>query len=280
MNWFRKPKYTTLTVSPPQIKPPSNIWVKCDGCGELIYKNELENNFMVCIKCNFHFRLSAKERIKITLDKGSFKEDFTEIHPVDFLGFYDTKGYNERLIEASKNTGCSDAIVCGYGKIDKKPVAIGVMDFSFMGGSMGSVVGEKITLLVEKATESKIPLIIFSSSGGARIQEGMVSLIQMAKTSGAISYFKKNGGFYLSALTDPTTGGVAASFALLGDIIIAEPKALIGFAGPRVIEQTIRQHLPSGFQTSEFLLSHGIIDMVVERKNLKKTISSLLTFFS
>ncbi|MEW6102778.1 MAG: acetyl-CoA carboxylase, carboxyltransferase subunit beta [bacterium] len=280
MAFFRKPKYTTLAFKPQEINPPNELWIKCDGCSTLLYKNELERNLSVCPKCNFHFRLKAKDRIKITIDKKSFKEDFSDISPCDFLRFKDIKPYEERLKSAEKETGLSDAIVCGFGKIDGHPVAIAIMDFSFMGGSMGSVVGEKIALLTEKAIELSSPLIIFSSSGGARMQEGMVSLFQMAKTAGVISVFKKRGGFFISVLTDPTTGGVSASFAFLGDVIIAEPKALIGFAGPRVIEQTIRQRLPDGFQRSEFLLSHGIIDMITERKDLKKRLSSLLSFFS
>ncbi|MEW6679521.1 MAG: acetyl-CoA carboxylase, carboxyltransferase subunit beta [bacterium] len=280
MTLFKKPKYTTLTFKPSQINPPNELWIKCEGCSNLLYKNELERNLCVCPKCNFHFRLKPKERIKIILDKKSFKEDFSDILPMDFLKFKDIKPYEERLKEAGKETGLSDAIVCGFGEIDKRDVAIAIMDFSFMGGSMGSVVGEKIALLTEKASLLSLPLIIFSSSGGARMQEGMVSLFQMAKTAGAIFLFKKRGGFFISVLTDPTTGGVSASFAFLGDVIIAEPKALIGFAGPRVIEQTIRQRLPEGFQRAEFLLSHGIIDMIIERKELKKRLSSLLSLFS
>lgn len=280
MAFFRKPKYTTLVVKPPVINPPNELWIKCNGCYELLYKNELLRNLYVCSKCNFHFRLSSKERIKIILDKRSFKEEFKEIIPCDFLGFKDIKEYGERLKSASKETGLSDAIVCGFGKIEQKDVAIGVMDFSFMGGSMGSVVGEKISLLAEKAAEFSLPLIIFSASGGARMQEGTISLFQMAKTSAALSSFKKRGGLFISVLTDPTTGGVSASFAFLGDIIIAEPQALIGFAGPRVIEQTIKQQLPSDFQKAEFLLSHGMIDMIVERKELKKRLSFLISFFS
>lgn len=280
MAFFRKSKYTTLVVKPPVINPPNELWIKCNGCSELLYKNELLRNLYVCSKCNFHFRLSSKERIKITLDKRSFKEEFKEIIPCDFLGFKDIKEYGERLKSASKETGLSDAIVCGFGKIEQQDVAIGVMDFSFMGGSMGSVVGEKISLLAEKAAEFSLPLIIFSASGGARMQEGTISLFQMAKTSAALSSFKKKGGLFISVLTDPTTGGVSASFAFLGDIIIAEPQALIGFAGPRVIEQTIKQQLPSDFQKAEFLLSHGMIDMIVERKELKKRLSFLISFFS
>lgn len=280
MAFFRKPKYTTLTFKPQPINPPNELWIKCNGCSELLYKKELLRNLYVCSKCNFHFRLSPYERIKITLDKKSFKEAFTDIFPSDFLHFKDIKGYGERLKEASKETKLSDAIICGFGKIDGRDVAIGIMDFSFMGGSMGSVVGEKIVLLSEKAASLSLPLIIFSASGGARMQEGMVSLFQMAKTAASISSFKKSGRPFISVLTDPTTGGVSASFAFLGDIIIAEPKALIGFAGPRVIEQTIRERLPEDFQRAESLLAHGMIDMVVERKELKKRLSSLLSLFS
>jgi len=279
MTFFKKPKYTTLPFKPKEVNPPNELWIKCDGCFNLLYKNELERNLYVCPKCNFHFRLKPRDRIKITLDKRSFREEFTHISPIDFLGFKDVKSYGERLKNAEKETGMQDAILCGFGKINGRDIAIGVMDFSFMGGSMGSVVGEKISLLTEKAGKLSLPLVIFSASGGARMQEGVVSLFQMAKTSGVISKFKKGGGFFISVLTDPTTGGVSASFGFLGDIIIAEPKALIGFAGPRVIEQTIRQRLPDGFQRAEFLLSHGMIDMVVERKMLKKRISSLISLF-
>lgn len=280
MAFFRKPKYITIPFKPQPITPPNGVWIKCSGCSELLYKKELSRNLYVCPKCNFYFRLSSKERIRITLDRRSFKEEFKDILPTDFLGFKDIKGYSERLKEASKETGISDAFTCGFGKIDDHQVAIGVMDFSFMGGSMGSVVGEKISLLAEKAAELSLPLIIFSASGGARMQEGMISLLQMAKTAAAISSFKNKGGLFISVLTDPTTGGVSASFAFLGDIIIAEPKALIGFAGPRVIEQTIRQRLPDNFQSAEFLLQHGMIDMVTERRDLKKRLSSLLSLLS
>ncbi|MBU1262624.1 acetyl-CoA carboxylase, carboxyltransferase subunit beta [bacterium] len=281
MSWFKKPKYTTLTIKPQIEKRPSpdGIWIKCEECNELIYKKEWLKLLKICPKCGFHFQINPEERVKIIFDKGSFKESFSEIQPVDFLGFKDIKGYKERLLEYQKKVGLSDAIVCGKGKIGGITVASCLFDFSFMGGSMGSVVGEKVTLTAELAQAERIPLLIFSASGGARMQEGIISLLQMAKTVSAINSLKKEGGFYLSVLCNPTTGGVAASFAFLGDVVIAEPKALIGFAGPRVIEQTIKEKLPAGFQRAEFLSEHGMVDMIVKRKDLKKKITELLRFF-
>lgn len=281
MSWFRRPKYTTLTPSTQKREklPQGGIWIKCEECNELIYKKEWIRLFKICPKCGFHFQINPEERVKIIFDKGSWKEAFSEIQPVDFLGFKDIKGYKERLFEYQKKVGSKDAITCGKGKIGGAMVASCLLDFSFMGGSMGSVVGEKIALTAEMAQAEKIPLLIFSASGGARMQEGIVSLLQMAKTVSAINSLKKEGGFYLSVLCNPTTGGVAASFAFLGDVVIAEPKALIGFAGPRVIEQTIKEKLPPGFQRAEFLSEHGMVDMIVQRKDLKKKITELLQFF-
>lgn len=261
-----------------QNKPsiPEGLWIKCPGCSEIIYKKELGRNLDVCPKCNHHFRISARRRIDVTFDKGSFKKLFEDIAPQDLLDFTDTKKYKDRLQEDGKKTGLLDAAVSGEGTIDKIRTAATILDFNFMGGSMGRVVGEKIAKTFEYAIQEKLPVIIFSSSGGARMQEGIFSLMQMAKTSALVSEFRKTALPYISVVTDPTTGGVSASFANLGDIIIAEPKALIGFAGPRVIEKTIHQSLPDGFQKSEYLLEHGMIDMIVERKDMKSVLKNLL----
>ncbi|MDA8272601.1 MAG: acetyl-CoA carboxylase, carboxyltransferase subunit beta [Deltaproteobacteria bacterium] len=255
---------------------PEGLWIKCPSCSEIIYKKELERNLEVCPKCNYHFRINADKRIDITFDEGSFKSLFEDITPQDLLDFTDTKKYRDRLKEDSKKTGLSDAVISGEGTIDKIRVAATLFDFNFMGGSMGRVVGEKIARTFEYAIQEKLPVIIFSSSGGARMQEGIFSLMQMAKTVAFVSEFQKVSLPYISVVTDPTTGGVSASFASLGDVIIAEPKALIGFAGPRVIEKTIHQSLPEGFQRSEYLLEHGMIDMIVERKDIKNTLKNLL----
>jgi acetyl-CoA carboxylase carboxyl transferase subunit beta len=276
MPLFRKRKYSILEPKSLRSKQRKALWLKCEGCGGLIYRREWEENLKVCPSCNFHYRLSAKERIEITLDDGKITEIEQEITPIDFLGFKDKKTYSERLRETEEKVGLKDAAVVGIGKISGWELVFCVLDFGFMGGSMGSVVGEKITRAAELAKEKGLPFITCSSSGGARMQEGMASLMQMAKTSAAISKLNKEGNLYISILTNPTTGGVLASFASLGDIIIAEEKALIGFAGPRVIEQTIQQKLPSGFQSAEFLLKHGMIDIVVHRRRLKATISQLL----
>ena len=251
---------------------PEGLWTKCKKCEQIIFQKDFEENFMVCPKCGYYVRLNSKERIELLTDKDSFKEINANLKPVDVLDF---PGYKEK--KDSYKT--KDAICTGEAKMGGNPVAIGVMDFEFMGGSMGSVVGEKIVRLIERAMDKKLPVILVSASGGARMQEGIFSLMQMAKTSAALAKLAKKKLPYISVLTDPTTGGVAASFAMLGDVIIAEPNALIGFAGPRVIEQTIRQQLPKGFQLSEFLLKHGMIDMVVERKNLRETIIKLINFF-
>ncbi len=279
MSWFKKPTYTTLSPKAKRTNLPGGLWIKCEDCGKLIYKGDWEERLKVCPECNYHFRLNFREWLELLLDKGGFVEYDSTIKPIDFLGFTDSKPYKDRLKDASERTGLSDSIITGEGEIGGNKIAIGVLDFNFMGGSMGSVVGEKITRLFEYATEKRLPVFIVSSSGGARMQEGVVALMQMAKTSGAVSKFSKSGGLYISLLTHPTTGGVTASFASLGDIIIGEPKALIGFAGPRVIEQTIKQILPEGFQRAEFLLEHGLIDLIVERKDLRETIIRLLTLF-
>ncbi len=257
---------------------PNGLWIKCSDCGEIIYKKELERNLHVCAKCNHHHRITAKQRIALVIDEGTFVEHDAGIEPVDALRFKDLKRYKERLAASQKAITTKDALLCGEGAIGGHTVMVAAFEFGFMGGSMGSVVGEKIARLFETGLEKGMPVVIFSSSGGARMQEGILSLMQMAKTSTAIARFKEHGLPYLSVLTDPTTGGVSASFAMLGDIILAEPKALIGFAGRRVIEQTIRQNLPDNFQTSEYLLDHGMLDMIVERKDMKGLLSRLLGF--
>lgn len=251
-------------------------WVKCDDCKEIIYKKELERNLKVCPKCNYHFRIGAKERLKILVDEGSFVEVDKNLVSADPLNFKDTIPYKERLKKYQQNGGLLEAAISGDALIKGHPVSLVIMDFSFMGGSMGCVVGEKVTKAVERAIEKDQTLITVSSSGGARMQEGIFSLMQMAKISAAIGKLKESKTLYISVLCDPTFGGVTASFAMLGDIIIAEPKSLIGFAGPRVIEQTIKQPLPDDFQRANFLLEHGFIDMVVERKDLKDTLAKII----
>lgn len=252
-------------------------WVQCQACREMIYRKEVERNFHVCPKCHYHFRISPRERLAMLLDEGSFIETNPDLRPGNPLEFKDRLRYEERLAESRQKTGTFEAIITGKGKILGQPIMIGVMDFEFMGGSMGSVVGEKILRLIEIAIEEEVGVIIFCASGGARMQEGILSLMQMAKTSAAIARLKEKRLPYISVLTDPTTGGVSASFAMLGDIILAEPKAIIGFAGQRVIEQTIKQKLPEGFQRSEYLLARGMIDLIVERKEMKKLIATLLS---
>jgi acetyl-CoA carboxylase carboxyl transferase subunit beta len=266
---------------PPRTKKaiPAGVWTKCEKCEQIIYNKELEENFKICPKCGAHFRLNPRERIKQLFDEGSFKEFGEMIHPMDPLSFADIQPYSVRLAQSKKKTGRSDACLAGDAAIDGHALVAALLDFDFMGGSMGSVVGEKITLAIEKALKDRLPLLIVSASGGARMQEAILSLMQMAKTSAALAKLHEARVPFISLLTDPTTGGVTASFAMLGDIIIAEPKALIAFAGPRVIEQTIREQLPEGFQLSEFLLSHGMIDMIAERKDLKKCLSNLLAYF-
>lgn len=257
---------------------PEGLWTKCKNCEEIIYNKELEDNFKVCPKCGYYFRLSAPERIALLLEPKSFKEYDKNLLPADPLSFIVNQSYQEKIAEDQKKSGLKEAVITGEGLIGEHRIVIGVLDFEFLGGSMGSVVGEKITRAIEKAIKKKLPLIIVSASGGARMQEGVLSLMQMSKTSAALAKFAHAHLPFVSILTDPTTGGVSASFAFLGDIIISEPKALIGFAGPRVIEQTIRQPLPEGFQQAEFLLKHGMIDLIVERKEMKKTLIRLLNF--
>jgi acetyl-CoA carboxylase carboxyl transferase subunit beta len=272
MAWFKKTKEIRTDKKG---KTPEGLWVKCDGCKEIIYKKEIEKNLKICPKCNYHFRISARERLKLLVDEGSFVEIDENLSSVDPLHFKDSISYKERLKENQKKSGLKEAVVSGDALIKGYPVSLAVMDFSFMGGSMGSVVGEKVSRAAERSIEKKQPFISIASSGGARMQEGIFSLMQMAKASASIGKLKDNGILYISILCDPTFGGVTASFATLGDIIIAEPKSLIGFAGPRVIEQTIKQPLPDDFQRADFLLEHGLIDMVVDRKILKETLAKI-----
>lgn len=271
-----KPKIKIQTTK----KDGFSGWLKCTHCNELIHTNELQQNSNCCPKCDYHYRLSADERIKSLVDPDSFHKLFDDLQPIDALQFVDTEPYTERLTSAKAKSGNSEAVIVGTGRLGGHEAALGVLDFSFMGGSMGSVVGERLTRLIELAAQKKIPLIIISTSGGARMQESTLSLMQMAKTSAALARLHEAGVPYISIFTNPTTGGVTASFASLGDVIIAEPNALICFAGPRVIEQTIGHQLPPGAQKSEFLLHHGMIDCIVSRHELKAKVIDLLEFFS
>ncbi len=257
---------------------PEGLWAKCPKCEHIIYNKELDKNLKICSKCGHNMRVSARERIAMLLGD-AFKEIASMIEPEDPLRFSDTAPYKNRLEDGQRKTGMKEAVVIGEGQLGPQRIVVGALDFGFMGGSMGSVVGEKVTMAIEYAIEHELPLLIVSSSGGARMQEGILSLFQMAKTSAALGLLEKARLPYISLVVDPTTGGVTASFAMLGDIIVAEPKALVAFAGPRVIEQTIRQTLPQGFQQSEFLLKHGMVDLVVERHQLKETLIRLFGFF-
>ena len=276
MSWFKK----DLGRKDTDKKGSQGLWVKCNNCSEIIYKKEVERNLEVCPKCEYHFRIAARDRMNIIMDKDTFVELDADMTSKDPIGFRDMKTYKDRVKAATKSGVSKDSFIYGMGAINGEKAVVGVFDFTFMGGSMGSVVGEKITRLVEKATAEKCGAIVFSASGGARMQEGIFSLMQMAKTSAAIKRHKDNGLPYISVLTDPTTGGVTASFAMLGDVNIAEPKALIGFAGQRVIQETIRQKLPDGFQRAEYLLEHGMVDMIVERKDMKDKLAQLLGLFA
>jgi len=277
MAWFRKTKKPKpVRMDRPRSTVPEGLWLKCEGCKEIVYSRDLDRNLKVCPKCGYHFRIDARARVSLLLDDPQPRELFSDVSPVDPLNFRDTKRYRDRLKSYQQAVGERDAVLVVQGTIEEIPVVLAVMEYRFMGGSMGSVVGEKITRAAERATERKWPLIVVSASGGARMQEGVLSLMQMAKISGALSRLRTARLPYLSVLTDPTTGGVTASFAMLGDLNIAEPGALIGFAGPRVIEQTIRQSLPEGFQRSEFLLDHGFLDLVVKRADLKETLARCL----
>jgi acetyl-CoA carboxylase carboxyl transferase subunit beta len=275
--WFRKDKAPRAVRDMGKATSlGEGLFLKCDGCRETLYAKEVDRNQRVCPKCGFHFRLSVDERLKLLLDDGSFQPLFDDVRPTDPLRFRDTKRYRDRLREYESRSGRLDAITAGAGTIEGGRVLVAALDYAFMGGSMGSVVGEVLTRLAEKAREGRTPLVVVTASGGARMQEGILSLMQMAKVSAALGRLAEARVPYVTILTDPTTGGVTASFAMLGDVTLAEPKALVGFAGPRVIEQTIRQTLPEGFQRSEFLLDHGFVDAVVPRKELKATLANVL----
>jgi len=275
MAWFKRSKASIATET--QRKDiPDGLWTKCEGCGEIIHRKQLQQQFYTCLKCNYHFRIGSKEYIAILLDEGTFREMDRKMRSNDPLSFTDTKKYRDRIRESIRKTGLYDAVRTGTGKINGIEVVVGAMDFGFVGGSMGSVVGEKVARATDKAWKSKKPLVIVSSSGGARMQEAAISLMQMAKTSAKIARLSKAGIPYISVITDPTTGGVTASYTMLGDVHIAEPNALIGFAGPRVIKQATGKDLPPGFQRSEFLLDHGFVDVIVHRKDMKETVTTFL----
>src|SRR2546427_6811096 len=277
--WFKKDKAPKELRERRPSKVPEGLWVKCESCQQILYNKELARNFKICPKCGYHFRLSAPERLRMLFDDEKYVELDGELRSADPLKFRDSKRYRDRLKQNQETVGTSDAIVVGSGTMGGMPVIIGAMEFSFLGGSMGSVVGEKVTRAAERCLRERRPLVIVSTSGGARMQEGILSLMQMAKISAAIARLSEALIPYISVMADPTTGGVTASFAMLGDLNIAEPNALIGFAGPRVIEQTIRQKLPAGFQRSEFLLEHGMLDAIVNRKELRTYVIKALDFF-
>ena len=278
MAWFKRKKDNIAPETNPKENMPDGLWEKCTECGEIMHKKQLENNLWTCIKCNYHFRIGSAEYFKLLLDEGTFKEYDKKMKSADPLKFEDTKKYTQRIESTIKATGLQDAVRTGIGKILGKEVVIGCMDFKFIGGSMGSVVGEKLARAAHKALKNKFPLIIISSSGGARMMEGALSLMQMAKTSARLAQLADAKIPYISVVTDPTTGGTTASYAMLGDVIVAEPNALIGFAGPRVIKQTIGKDLPAGFQKSEFVQEHGFVDMISHRKELRQTLSTILDF--
>jgi acetyl-CoA carboxylase carboxyl transferase subunit beta len=277
--WFWRRKGEAGEERPRKVIP-EGLWVKCESCKEIVYRAEVDRAGRVCPKCRYPFRIGARERLASLVDAGSFEEREAGLRSRDPLGFKDTKRYTDRLKAARAKTGLEEAVITGLGRIGGHQVALAVFEFGFLGGSMASVVGEKLTRTIELAIAKRVPLLIVSASGGARMQEGILSLMQMAKTAAALQRLAVERLPYISLLTDPTTGGVTASFAMLGDIVMAEPRALIGFAGPRVIAETIRQPLPEGFQRSEFLLEHGQLDLVVERRDLRETLRRLLTFFA
>jgi len=274
MVWFKRKEKGVLTTEKKQI--PDGLWLRCDQCNEILYRKELEKNLYVCFKCDYHFKIRSHQYLSIILDENSFQEEFASMYSVDPLKFKGIKKYSDQIKGATKKTGINEAVVVGKGLLSEKPVVVAVMDFAFIGGSMGSVVGEKIARAIQKAIDEKLPLIIVSASGGARMMEGAYSLMQMAKTSALLAEYSQQGGLYISVLTNPTTGGVTASFSMLGDLIIAEPGALIGFAGPRVIKQTIGEDLPEGFQRSEFQLKHGFVDSIISRTELKNKLSNMI----
>jgi len=279
MAWFKRSQ-ENIAAETQKRETPDGLWTKCDQCGEIVHKMELEKNLHTCPTCNAHFRIGSKEYLDLLLDEGSFKEHDRKMRSADPLKFVDTKRYRDRTPEAIKKTGLYDAVRWGTGTVQSHPVVCAAMDFTFIGGSMGSVVGEKVGRAIDRAWRSETPLVAVSSSGGARMMEGALSLMQMAKTSAKLARLADAHIPYISILTDPTTGGVTASYAMLGDINIGEPGALIGFAGPRVIRQTIGKDLPPGFQRAEFLLEHGFLDMVVDRKEMKATVAALLVHFA
>ena len=275
MAWFKREKQKIKPVVKKGV--PDGLWVKCPTCSEFLYKPELEKSLSVCRHCSHHFRVDPSIYLSLLLDNGSSKELFTKLQSKDLLQFKAGKKYKDQLVAAKKKTGQNDAINCYQGKIEQKDVALGIMNFSFIGGSMGSVVGEKVARLIDFAHENNLPLILICASGGARMQEGAISLMQLAKTSSKLAQFSEGGGLYIPILTDPTTGGVTASYGMLGDIILAEPGALIGFAGPRVIKQTIGQDLPEGFQRTEFLKEKGFVDHIVTRDKMRATLYSIIS---
>lgn len=278
MVWYKTPKEKiTRSLGKKQVRVPEGLYAKCKGCSTILYNKELDKNFKVCPKCGYHYQLSALERLYLTVDAGTFEEFDEKLVPLNPLEFPE---YETKVKKGQEKTKMPEAVITGLGKISGQPASVAITDFQFMGGSMGSVVGEKITRAVERAIEKKVGMVIVSASGGgARMQEGIFSLMQMAKISAALSRLGEAGLPYISVLTDPTAGGVAASFGMLGDVNLAEPGAMIGFAGPRVIEQTIRQKLPKGFQRSEFLLDHGFVDAIVQRSSMKETLGKHLKFF-
>jgi len=276
MAWFKKDKGPSVEPAK-RPKTVEGMWLKCNHCREIVYRKEVDRNNKVCPKCDYHFPISVPERIGLLVDVGTFREWDADIEPQDPLDFHDTRSYRERLRTQQERTGRKEALVTGEGAVNGRRIALGVFDFGFMGGSMGSVVGEKICRAVDRAVSARWPFVLVTASGGARMQEGILSLMQMARTSSALARLGEAKVPFISILADPTFGGVTASVAMLGDVIIAEPKALIGFAGPRVIEQTIKQQLPDEFQRAEFLLEHGMIDMIVSRKELKESLSTLLS---
>ncbi|MDA3844643.1 MAG: acetyl-CoA carboxylase, carboxyltransferase subunit beta [Candidatus Kapabacteria bacterium] len=277
MSWFLRSNKNINDNK--QIEMPDGLWTKCPNCSELIFKNQLEENLFCCTKCNHHFRVGSSEYIKLIFDEGSFTETETNLVSADPLGFVDSKKYTDRIVAMNKKTGLNDALTTGHGTINGKEVSLGCMNFNYIGGSMGAVVGEKFYRAAKYAIKQKTPLIIISATGGARMQEAALALMQMAKTAAILAELSEAGLPFISILTDPTTGGVSASYGMLGDIIIAEPGALIGFAGPRVIEETIRRKLPKGFQRSEFLLEKGFVDMIVPRNQLKQKLSEAIDWF-
>lgn len=279
MAWFKRESSEIQTTEEKRVRT-EGLWVKCDGCRQIIWKKELEENLNVCTKCDHHFRIDSAQRLMLLLDEGSIETQDENLQSTDPLNFSDTRPYKTRLEQSKNATGLKDAIINATGAINGRPVIVSAMEYSFIGGSMGAVVGEAITRAIERACRDRKPIIVVSASGGARMMEGVVSLMQMAKISAALARLDSARVPYISVLTDPTTGGVTASYAMLGDLNLAEPGALIGFAGPRVIEQTIRQKLPEGFQTSEFLLQHGMLDAVVHRKEMKAYISRALDFMA